>query len=38
VNFSLDGGETWKSLKDNPRYRTGPVDRITVPRGSIEGH
>jgi 2-oxoglutarate-dependent dioxygenase len=38
VNFSLDGGETWKVLKDNPRYNTKPVHEITVPKGKIEGH
>jgi 2-oxoglutarate-dependent dioxygenase len=38
VNFSLDGGETWKFLKDNPRYNTKPVHEITVPKGKIEGH
>jgi 2-oxoglutarate-dependent dioxygenase len=38
VNFSLDGGETWKFLKDNPRYSTKPVHEITVPKGKIEGH
>jgi 2-oxoglutarate-dependent dioxygenase len=38
VNFSLDGGETWKYLKDNPRYSTRPVNQITVPKDKIEGH
>jgi hypothetical protein len=38
VNYSLDGGETWKFLKENPRYNTKPVDKITVPKGKIEGH
>ena len=38
VNFSLDSGETWQLLKDNPRYKTGPVTEITVPKGKIEGH
>ena len=38
VNFSLDSGETWASLKENPRYNTCPVTQITVPKGKIEGH
>ena len=38
VNFSLDSGETWQFLKDNPRYKTGPVTQITIPKGKIEGH
>ncbi len=29
---------SWKSLKQFPRYRTGPVKEITVPKGKLEGH
>jgi len=38
VNYSLDGGQTWKFLKDNPRWSTGPVAQITVPKGKVDGH
>lgn len=30
--------DRWELLKDNPRYRTGPVAAITVPKGKIDGH
>jgi 2-oxoglutarate-dependent dioxygenase len=40
VSWSADGGETWKLAKDNPRWQTGPVERITAPQGSgkQDGH
>lgn len=38
VHFSLDGGETWTFLKENPRWRVGAVDAITVPKGKLDGH
>ncbi|GAB4452610.1 MAG: hypothetical protein OHK0029_03830 [Armatimonadaceae bacterium] len=38
VNFSVDGGQTWKHLKTNPRWRTGPVEKITPPQGKADGH
>jgi 2-oxoglutarate-dependent dioxygenase len=38
VNFSVDEGETWKFLKENPRWSTAPVDTITPPKGKIDGH
>lgn len=38
VNFSLDGGQTWKFLQENPRWSTGPVAAITPPKGKIDGH
>lgn len=38
VNYSLDGGQTWTFLKNNPRWRTGPVKAITVPKDKLDGH
>ena len=38
VNFSLDGGETWTFLKENPRWSTAPVQSITPPKGKRDGH
>ncbi|MES2463723.1 MAG: phytanoyl-CoA dioxygenase family protein [Armatimonadota bacterium] len=38
VNYSLDSGETWTSLKENPRWKTRPVDQISIPKGKIDGH
>ena len=38
VNYSLDGGRTWTFLKDHPRWSTGPVKEITVPKGKVDGH
>ena len=38
VNYSLDGGETWTFLKDNPRWSTGPVPAITLPKDKLDGH
>jgi 2-oxoglutarate-dependent dioxygenase len=38
VNYSLDGGQTWTFLKDNPRWKTGPVDAISVPKNKLDGH
>lgn len=38
VNFSTDGGQTWASLLEKPRWKTGPVATITVPKGKLDGH
>jgi 2-oxoglutarate-dependent dioxygenase len=38
VNYSTDGGETWKFAKDEPRWRTGPVEAITPPTDKLDGH
>jgi len=38
VNYSTDAGQIWVRAKDNPRWRTGPVEKITVPTGSRDGH
>lgn len=38
VNYSLDGGETWKLALDNPRWSIGPVKQITPPKGKVDGH
>lgn len=38
VNASRDGGKTYESLKNSPRYRTGPVANITPPKEKVEGH
>lgn len=38
VRYSRDSGQTWRSLKDEPVYRTGPMEAITVPRGKLDGH
>ena len=38
VHYSLNGGETWQSAKENPRWRVGPVERITPPQGKLDGH
>ena len=29
---------TWKSLKEFPRWKVGPVKEITVPKGKTDGH
>ncbi len=38
VNFSLDGGETWKPLLGHGRWDVAPVDAITPPKGKTDGH
>ena len=38
VNASTDGGETYVSLKENPRYTVGPVKKITPPTQKTDGH
>ncbi|MBC8101515.1 MAG: phytanoyl-CoA dioxygenase family protein [Cytophagales bacterium] len=38
VHYSLDGGESWKLARENPRWTTGPVSEITVPKGKLDGH
>ena len=38
VNYSTDGGETWKSAKENPRWNLGPVKKITPVQGKLDGH
>jgi hypothetical protein len=38
VNASRDGGQTYQSLKESPRYNTRPVERITPPKEKVEGH
>lgn len=38
VNYSLDGGGTYKSLVTHPRWSTGPVEFITPPRSKLDGH
>ncbi|MBC7807765.1 MAG: phytanoyl-CoA dioxygenase family protein, partial [Akkermansiaceae bacterium] len=38
VNYSTDGGGTFQSLVENPRWSVGPVEHITPPKGRIDGH
>ena len=38
VNYSLDNGETYTSLKAQPRWSTQGVETITPPEGKIDGH
>lgn len=38
VNYSLDGGLTYKNLVENPRWDVGPVDKITPPKSKLDGH
>jgi hypothetical protein len=38
ANYSTDGGETWTSTKEQPRWRTGPVEAITPPKDKLDGH
>jgi Protein involved in biosynthesis of mitomycin antibiotics/polyketide fumonisin len=38
VNYSTDGGETWKRALDHPRFACGPVAAITVPKEKLDGH
>lgn len=38
VNYSTDGGNTFQSLMEKPRWSTGPVEFITPPTGKIDGH
>ena len=38
VNYSLDGGETYKSLMENPRWSVAPVETISIPKGKLDGH
>jgi len=39
VNYSTDGGQTWKFAKEHPRWpRIGPVSTITPPEGKLDGH
>jgi 2-oxoglutarate-dependent dioxygenase len=38
ANYSTDAGETWKSAKEQPRWRTGPVEAITLPKDKLDGH
>jgi 2-oxoglutarate-dependent dioxygenase len=38
VNYSTDQGQTWASLRENPRWSTGPVAQISVPKDKLDGH
>lgn len=38
VNYSTDGGNTFQSLTEKPRWSVGPVEHITPPTGKIDGH
>lgn len=30
--------DEWKLLKENPRWTIGPVKKITIPKGKVDGH
>ena len=38
VNYSTDQGATWGSLREKPRWSTGPVAQISVPKDKLDGH
>jgi ectoine hydroxylase-related dioxygenase (phytanoyl-CoA dioxygenase family) len=38
VNFSVDGGETYKPLREHGRWSVAPVQKITPPEGKTDGH
>ncbi len=38
VNYSTDAGQTWASLREKPRWSTGPAARISVPKEKLDGH
>ena len=38
VNWLDRETDTWKPLKQFPRWKTGPVQTISVPKGKQDGH